>query len=153
MKGASSRHHSGKKLCRLEFEPLGRRGEVRMDQTLLDSAHQLGVDIVSICGGSGTCGRCRIQLVSGHVSEPTKNEAAFFLKEKEASPFRLACQIYPADHLKINIPPESLTSEQRTLVEGLDIDFDPDPPITTYHLSLDPDDAEQFFIGSAYPPI
>jgi uncharacterized 2Fe-2S/4Fe-4S cluster protein (DUF4445 family) len=76
------------------------------------------------------------------VSEPTKNEEALFLKDKEASSFRLACQIYPADHLKINIPPESLTSEQRTLVEGLDIDFDPDPPVTTYHLSLDPDDAD-----------
>jgi uncharacterized 2Fe-2S/4Fe-4S cluster protein (DUF4445 family) len=141
MQTASNSHTMTKKLCRLEFEPIGRRGEADPDQTLLDSAHQLGVDIASICGGSGTCGRCKVQILSGRVSEVTKSEEKFAVGKNKIPPFRLACQAYPADDLKIHVPAESLTSKQRTLVEGLAVAFKPVPPVTTHTVRLDQADA------------
>jgi uncharacterized 2Fe-2S/4Fe-4S cluster protein (DUF4445 family) len=37
----------------IDFEPIGRRGACGKGQSLLDCARQLGVSIVSICGGQG----------------------------------------------------------------------------------------------------
>jgi RACo linker region len=43
--------------------------------------------------------------------------------------YRLACQTYPMSDVKLHVPPESLTAPQRTQIEGLDVDVEPDPTI------------------------
>jgi uncharacterized 2Fe-2S/4Fe-4S cluster protein (DUF4445 family) len=50
--------------------------------------------------------------------------------------WRLACQTYPAGDVKLNIPPESMTTSQRTQVEGWEISVPPEPPVRAYHLKL-----------------
>ena len=60
----------------IEFEPVGRRGECPENETLLECARRLDVDIVNICGGAGVCGRCRIQIVSGNVTPLAAGEKA-----------------------------------------------------------------------------
>ena len=52
----------------IDFEPVGRRGKFSSELCLLDCARQLSVDIVSICGGVGNCERCKLQVISGHLS-------------------------------------------------------------------------------------
>ena len=39
------------------FTPSGRRGRFAEGTTVLDAARRLGVDIDSVCGGRGICGR------------------------------------------------------------------------------------------------
>ncbi|MBM3157545.1 MAG: 2Fe-2S iron-sulfur cluster binding domain-containing protein [Chloroflexi bacterium] len=58
----------------VDFQPLGRRGECRADQSLLECARQLGVELVSLCNGKGTCGRCKVQVLSGETTAPTSAE-------------------------------------------------------------------------------
>ena len=111
----------------IDFEPIGRRGECASDQSLLDCARQLNVDIVSICGGIGNCERCKVQVVSGKVSKLTLEEEASLTKDEIARGYRLACQAYPLSEIKLHIPPESLTAPQRTQVEGLEVDVTPEP--------------------------
>src|SRR5258706_10481606 len=41
------------------FTPSGRRGRFPAETTVLDAARALGVDIDSVCGGRGICGRCQ----------------------------------------------------------------------------------------------
>ena len=53
----------------IDFEPVGRRGPCPEGGTLLDAARSLGVDLASICGGAGTCGRCKVQVIAGEVSQ------------------------------------------------------------------------------------
>ena len=60
---------------RVEFEPVGRRGDCPEDQSLLECARLLGVDLVNLCGGSGSCGRCIVQVLGGHVTEPGRARA------------------------------------------------------------------------------
>jgi len=38
----------------IDFEPVGRRGDCPADRSLLGCARQLGVELVSVCGGGGT---------------------------------------------------------------------------------------------------
>jgi uncharacterized 2Fe-2S/4Fe-4S cluster protein (DUF4445 family) len=113
----------------IDFQPIGRRGECASDQSLLDCARQLSVDIVSICGGIGSCDRCKVQVIEGKVSKPTLEEQAELPAHELAQGYRLACQTFPESDIKIHVPSESLTALQRTQVDGLDVDVEPDPPV------------------------
>ncbi len=75
----------------IDFQPVGRRGLCPDGDTLLDAARSLGVDLASICGGSGSCGRCRVQLVAGKLTPVTLNEEAELTLEELAQGYRLAC--------------------------------------------------------------
>ncbi|MDR0843562.1 MAG: 2Fe-2S iron-sulfur cluster binding domain-containing protein, partial [Acidobacteriota bacterium] len=75
----------------IEFEPVGRRGECPENETLLECARRLDVDIVNVCGGAGVCGRCKIQIVTGEVSPLTAKEKTVLTEKEIAAGYRLAC--------------------------------------------------------------
>lgn len=120
----------------VDFEPIGRRGKCPADESLLQAARRLGVDLVSLCGGKGTCGRCRVQVITGDVSPPTGEEKkALYLHDLEEG-YRLACQTYPRSNCVLRVPSESLTAPQRTQVDGIEAAASPDPPVFTDHPNL-----------------
>ena len=51
------------------FTPSGRRGRVPIGTPLLQAARSLGVDIDSVCGGRGLCGRCQVLLAEGDFAK------------------------------------------------------------------------------------
>jgi len=51
----------------VEFIPSGRTVDVSPGTPLLDAARLAGVEIVSPCGGKGTCGKCIVKIRSGKV--------------------------------------------------------------------------------------
>jgi len=120
----------------IDFEPIGRRGRIYAGQSLLEAARLLGVDVVNLCGGNGTCGRCKAQVLAGRVSEPTTSEQEHLAPEELEGSYRLCCQTYPLDDCKLHVPPESLTAPQRTQVEGLEVDVEPNPAVQAYPLAL-----------------
>ncbi len=120
----------------VEFQPVGRRGMFSKGESLLDCARSLGVDIVSLCGGNGSCGRCLVQVIEGNVSEPSIDESKFIKTEKQEMGYRLACRTIVQGDCKIRIPPESLTIPQRKQVEGESLDVVLEPPVKVYDLEL-----------------
>lgn len=122
----------------VDFEPVGRRGACPEGQSLLECARRLNVDIVSICGGSSTCKRCKVQVVSGRVSPPTPADAEAFTDEELRRNYRLACTTFPQGDVKIYVPPESLSAPQRTQVEGLDLQVEPELPVRSLEVQLVP---------------
>jgi uncharacterized 2Fe-2S/4Fe-4S cluster protein (DUF4445 family) len=122
--------------CTIDFEPVGRRGQCQKNESFLTCARLLGVGISSICGGRGTCRSCKVQVLSGTVSEPTSKELEAFTSQELQDGWRLACQTYPISDCKLNVPPESMTTPQRTQVEGLEIAVQPEPPVQAYPLQL-----------------
>ncbi|MDY6866813.1 MAG: 2Fe-2S iron-sulfur cluster-binding protein [Chloroflexota bacterium] len=126
----------------VDFQPIGIRGEFADRHTLLECARSLGVDLVSICGGTGTCARCKVQLIKGEVSNLTLDEESGLTEEEVSSGYRLACKVYPLSDVTVHVPPESLTTPQRTQVEGLNIDLQPDPLITSAVVELIPPSLE-----------
>jgi uncharacterized 2Fe-2S/4Fe-4S cluster protein (DUF4445 family) len=129
-------------LFAIDFEPVGRRGSCSSEQSLLDCARQLNVDLVSICGGVGACTRCKIQIISGKVAEQTREEKAAFSEHEIAQNYRLACRCYPRSDVKVHIPPESLTAPQRTQVEGLEFEIKPEPVVRSMDVKLNPPSLE-----------
>jgi uncharacterized 2Fe-2S/4Fe-4S cluster protein (DUF4445 family) len=122
--------------CIIDFEPVGRRGKCQRNESLLACAHRLGVGISSICGGKGTCHACKVQILSGSVSQPTPNEHEAFTAQELKEGWRLACQTYPSSAGKLMVPAESMTTPQRLQVEGLEITIPPEPAVQAYHLQL-----------------
>ncbi|MCP4539352.1 MAG: DUF4445 domain-containing protein [Chloroflexi bacterium] len=122
----------------IEFEPVGRRGVCPDGQSLLDCARQLGVDLVNLCGGTGTCGRCQVQILEGQVSELTPKEREFLTSRELAAGYRLACRATPLSDCKVSVPPESLTAPQRTQVEGQEITVDVEPLVRVCLVQLTP---------------
>jgi uncharacterized 2Fe-2S/4Fe-4S cluster protein (DUF4445 family) len=124
----------------IDFEPLGRRCEAHPGQTLLEVAQTASVGLASVCGGAGTCEECRLRLVSGRLSPPTLVEHTSLSKEDLAAGFRLACQAEPLSDVTLDIPPESLLTQQRLQVEGQEITIAVKPAIRTpgaYGLAVD----------------
>jgi uncharacterized 2Fe-2S/4Fe-4S cluster protein (DUF4445 family) len=120
----------------IDFEPIGRRGEWRKNESLLACAQRLGVGISSVCGGKGTCHACKVQILSGTISKPTANEREAFNPQELKERWRLACQTYAAGDCKIAVPAESMTASQRVQVEGLEAKVTPQPSVRVYRLKL-----------------
>jgi uncharacterized 2Fe-2S/4Fe-4S cluster protein (DUF4445 family) len=120
----------------INFQPVGRRGECRENESILACARPLGVGINSICGGEGICHSCKVQILGGTVSKPTRNEREAFKSQELRAGWRLACQTYPASDVKLIVPAESMTTPQRILVEGLEMRVRPQPAVRAYHVRL-----------------
>jgi len=122
----------------IDFEPVGKRGECSSEQSLLDCAHSLGIGLISICGGLGLFGCCKIQILNGNVSPLTSNEKKLLTEEELKNNYRLACQSYSQSDLKVYIPSGSLEAPQRTQVEGQEIYTKIEPVVKDYKVNLSP---------------
>ena len=122
----------------IDFEPVGRRGSCRDGETLLECARALGVGLVNICGGSGCCGSCLVQVVEGNVSPVADAEREHISQVALSQGYRLACHATPQSDCKVQVPVESLSAPQRIQLEGQEIQFEPDPVAQSYHLVLSP---------------
>jgi uncharacterized 2Fe-2S/4Fe-4S cluster protein (DUF4445 family) len=127
----------------IEFEPVGRRGECPENESLLDSARRLDVDIVRLCNGVGACGRCKVQIVTGEVSPVTAKEKEVLTEKELEKNYRLACLTRPIGSAKVHVPPESLTAPQRTQVEGLELYVAPSPSFQSVSVELAPPTIEK----------
>ena len=122
----------------VDLEPIGRRATVRGDQTLLNAAQTAGVEIVAVCGGAGSCGKCRVRLVMGELSPPTAVEKRIFHSGELEAGWRLACQARPLSDVKIDIPPESLSTQQRLQIEGQESEVPLDPVVVPVDVTVTP---------------
>ena len=122
----------------VDFEPVGRRGACLEGESLLDCARTLGVELVNICGGGGSCGSCLVQVLEGNISTIEEGEKVHISDDALARGYRLACYAYPESECKVRVPAESLLTQQRTQVEGQDVYVEVDPVAKTYSLELTP---------------
>ena len=122
----------------VDFQPVGRRASVPAGTTVLDAAHSVGVELAAACGGQGTCGRCRVRVVSGAVSTPTREEDELLSVAERTAGARLACRTVLGSDARIEIPPASLGAAQRLQLEGVDTDVELDPPVVARDVELAP---------------
>ena len=104
----------------VDFEPIGKRVQISAGQTLLEAAQKGGIAVLSVCGGNGTCQDCRVKVMQGQVSDLTPDEEAAFTAGDITSGYRLACQTRVLGDCKIDVPPDSLSGQQRLQLESLE---------------------------------
>ncbi len=122
----------------VDFEPLGRRLRVDRGISILTAAQQAGVGLVSICGGKGTCGRCKMQVLEGQLSPLSETEGKKLTPDEIARGYRLACQAEVLSDLKVHIPPQSLIAAQRTQVQGQELTVPVVPVVVGCDFRLSP---------------
>ena len=101
-----------------------------------------------MCGGTGTCGTCRVRVMSGELSPITASED-FELGDAIAQGYRLACQAEALSDVRVDVPPESLTTPQRTQTEGTGVAIDLDPCVTAIDVKLPVPDFDDLRSDSA----
>ena len=132
------------------FMPSGRRGFFPRGTPLLDAARTLGVDIDSVCGGRGLCGRCQISCVTGsfakhqiesdvdHLSPFSATEEKF---EERKGPLksgrRLSCHTTLLDDAVIDVPAESQVHRQIVRKEMESRDIRLDTATRLYYVQID----------------
>jgi len=102
------------------FQPDGKRGNFSEGTNLLEAARSLGVDINSICGGAGACGKCIVKINTGSVPSPSETDKRFIDEKNLKNGFRLACLHTIQTDLLVLVPKESRTGTQRLQTEGLE---------------------------------
>ena len=122
------------------FSPSGRRDRVPEGTTVLEAARRLGVDLDSVCGGRGICGRCAVVALDGSnpklgvVSSRDHLTAANDVERRHAEKRgalsegrRLGCQARIVGDVVLDVPPESQVHRQvvRKRAEAHPIDVDP----------------------------
>lgn len=124
----------------VDLQPVGRRVQMNTGATLLEAAQAAGVELVAVCGGNASCGTCRVRLANGRLSRLSLVEEAELSQNEILAGFRLACQAEPLSDVRIDIPPESLTTPQRLQIEGQGIDISLDPPVISVDVRIPPPD-------------
>jgi len=73
--------------------------------SLLSTLSEAKLFLPSACGGGGTCGMCKCQVIEGGGSIlPT--EVGFFTRKQILDKWRLGCQVKVRESMKIEIPKE-----------------------------------------------
>ncbi len=140
---------------RVVFTPSGLKGEVPSGTTVLEAARELGVDLDSVCGGRGICGRCQVDITPGNhskwaitvdeanASPPGVLETDYRGKRPIGHGARLGCGVQILGDLVVDVPEESQIHRQ-VVRKDIDLgDLVVDPTISLHYLDLEPGNAAE----------
>jgi uncharacterized 2Fe-2S/4Fe-4S cluster protein (DUF4445 family) len=131
------------------FTPSGRRGEVPDGASVLDAARALGVDLDSVCGGRGICGRCQVVPMAGsfpkhgltsaadHLIPFTEPEERYRERDGLATDRRLGCHAKICGDLVVDIPPESQIHRQVVRKEADAHAIEVDPIVRLHYVEVE----------------
>ena len=135
---------------RIVFTPSGLDAEVDDGVTVLDAARRLGVDLDSVCGGRGICGRCQITPSVGSfpkwgieagvasLSAPGEAEINYRGKRPLEPGNRLGCMAKVCSDVVIDVP---AASQRHRQVVRKDLDLGAitvDPEFSLYYVAVEP---------------
>lgn len=112
-------------------------GEViRIDAkgSLLDSIVPRGIDVDSICGGKGRCGKCIVKVLRGQCSPPTRSEIDVLGTDALNQGYRLACQTFPKGEVELRIFSRGTKKKILTSAKNVLLDLDPLVKVDTFAL-------------------
>jgi uncharacterized 2Fe-2S/4Fe-4S cluster protein (DUF4445 family) len=72
--------------------------------TVFDAASWNGIAIDSTCGGHGTCKKCKVKVVAGHLPIGAVDPRAFTIEELKNG-WRLACRATAREDMTLEVPP------------------------------------------------
>ena len=76
--------------------------------TLISTLAEQDVYLPSACGGKGSCGQCKCQVLSGG-GDILPTEKGFFTRRQQQEHWRLGCQVKVKEDIAIAVPPSILS--------------------------------------------
>jgi uncharacterized 2Fe-2S/4Fe-4S cluster protein (DUF4445 family) len=131
------------------FTPAGRRARFPGGTTVLDAARALGVDIDSVCGGRGLCGRCQVVQAVGEfpkhgitsrpasLSANTDGTSEYGQRHPLPDGRRLACTAELLGDAVIDVPPDSQVHRQVVRKELTTRTFEVDPVVRLHYVEVE----------------
>ena len=89
---------------------------VSPEESVLDAARKANVAIDAPCSGNGSCGKCRVKLVSGELTGP---QTAHISDEEYADGWRLSCCMHAASDAVVLVP--DIASAYRSRMKTADL--------------------------------
>ncbi len=132
----------------LIFTPSGVRTTAEPGESVYDVALRAGVDIKSICGGTGLCHRCQCSLQTGDHAKfklSVTDDALFKLRPAEkkaihdgdmADGLRLACRAKVMGDAVIDIPPHARHTQSAIRKAAFDLPGPIAPPVRLHMVQL-----------------
>lgn len=124
----------------ITIQPWGKTGKFRRWTSLLNAASSLKAYVVSVCGGKGLCGKCKVRVISGqeNLNKLTKSELRYLTPEEISKGYRLACQAFATGDITIYVPQRSRITVQRLQVEGIEVPVEVNPHVRKVYLEIPP---------------
>jgi Na+-transporting NADH:ubiquinone oxidoreductase subunit F len=112
-------------VCKLDINAGEKPLEVDGGQTLLASLYANEIFIPSACGGQGTCGHCKITVLSGG-GPVLPTEIPLLTRKEIRSNIRLACQVKIREDIYVRIPTDLLNVRMftSTVESSIDLTYD-----------------------------
>jgi uncharacterized 2Fe-2S/4Fe-4S cluster protein (DUF4445 family) len=85
------------------YRPFDKTTRVPPGTTLFSAAHWIGLPIDSTCGGRGTCGKCKVQVLQGGLEVTAADRKQLRPGELEAG-WRLSCQAKVYEDTTVTVP-------------------------------------------------
>ena len=133
---------------RVVFTPSGIEAAAPEGTTVLDAARTAGVDIDSVCGGRGLCGRCQVVPSTGQfakwgltstgdaLSSPGPTELDYRGRRPLGPGHRLSCQAAVLGDVVIDVPAQSQVHSP-VVRKAIDLgEITVDPVVTLHYLEL-----------------
>ncbi|MBY9008367.1 MAG: DUF4445 domain-containing protein [Candidatus Lokiarchaeota archaeon] len=116
----------------VDIEPISRRLFYNENETFYELLVNSGIRVRSLCGGNGTCGKCKIQVQEGTIflNPPTNSEMKFLKQSEIRENWRLACQCkvkktlipsvktHQPPQFRIYLPKDVLVTDFKILTSG-----------------------------------
>ena len=135
----------------IDFEPISRRILIDPKQSLFHLLINSGIRINSLCGGQGSCGKCKILVHDGKefLTTHTNFEKELLTPQEIEQNYRLACQCYVqensldklrnkrAPQIEIFLPQELLLESFKILTSGINKGVNLNPTVYKQYLKVD----------------
>jgi len=141
---------------RVVFTPSGLDAVVESGTTVLDAARRVGVDLDSVCGGRGICGRCQVTPSIGSFPKWSIDATATSLSDLGAAEIdyrgkrplapgnRLGCMAQVCGDVVVDVPASSQVHRQ-VVREDLDLgDVRIDPCYVVLYVEVEPSSLGDF---------
>jgi len=134
----------------VDLEPLSRRIHFSKEKTIYQMIIDSGIQIRTLCGGNGTCGKCKLKIQKGEVffNSPSQSETKILNQHELNEKLRLACQLkISPDKLElikksqppqitIFLPEELLIEDFKILTSGITKEIELSPNIQKVHIKV-----------------
>lgn len=102
---------------------------------LMDVFHQNNIYIEAPCGGKGICGKCKVRVLNGGVSDITNSESKFLSHREKRDGYRLACMTRILGDTEVAM--ENRLEGAQIMSTGIEYSVDISPQITKKFIELD----------------